>query len=60
VQRETRESLAEVGNIVGLLPERKRVLITACVTGDFDVSTASARAGDAALAHLLPAPGGAD
>jgi type I restriction enzyme S subunit len=35
-----------------LLEERKSALITACVTGEFDVSTASARAGDAAVAHL--------
>lgn len=33
-----------------LLRERRRALITACVTGEFDVSTASPRAGDAALA----------
>jgi type I restriction enzyme S subunit len=52
VQRETRELLAEVGKLVDLLQERKRALITACVTGEFDVSTASARAGDAAVAHL--------
>lgn len=38
-----------------LLEERKRALITACVTGEFDVSTASTRAEDAALAHLPPA-----
>ncbi len=35
-----------------LIEERKRALITACVTGEFDVSTASARAGDAALAGV--------
>ncbi len=35
--------------IVDLLEERKRALITACVTGEFDVSTASTRAADAAL-----------
>jgi type I restriction enzyme S subunit len=34
-----------------LLEERKRALITACVTGHFDVSAASDRAGGAALAH---------
>lgn len=38
-----------------LLEERKRALITACVTGEFDVSTASSRAGEAAAAHV-PAP----
>jgi type I restriction enzyme S subunit len=41
-----------------LVQERKRALITACVTGEFDVSTASTRAGDAAVAHLPPAHGG--
>jgi type I restriction enzyme S subunit len=41
-----------LGRQLDLLEERKRALITACVTGEFDVSTASARAGDAALAHL--------
>ncbi len=40
--------------LLSLLDERKRALITACVTGEFDVSTASERAGDAALAHLPP------
>jgi hypothetical protein len=42
---------------LSLLEERKRALITACVTGEFDVSAASDRAGDAALAHLPPVQG---
>lgn len=42
---------------LNLLEERKRALITACVTGEFDVSAATSRAGDAALAHLPPAHG---
>jgi type I restriction enzyme S subunit len=41
VQREARESRAEVGKLIDLLQERKRALITACVTGEFDVSAAS-------------------
>jgi type I restriction enzyme S subunit len=49
--------LAEADRFQQLLEERKRALITACVTGEFDVSTASARAGDAALAHLPPGLG---
>ncbi len=39
-------------DLASLLHERKRALVTACVTGEFDVTTASPRAGDAALAHL--------
>lgn len=35
--------------LADLIDERRRALITACVTGEFDVSTASSRAGDAAL-----------
>lgn len=38
------------GQILGLTEERKRALITACVTGEFDVSSASDRASAAALA----------
>lgn len=44
------EATAQLERTVVLLEERKRALITACVTGKFDVSTASSRAGDAALA----------
>jgi type I restriction enzyme S subunit len=44
----------ELRRLIALFEERKRALITACVTGEFEVSTASARAGDAALAHLPP------
>lgn len=55
VQQETRELRTEIGRLIDLLEERKRVLITACVTGEFDVSAASDRAGDAALAHVPPA-----
>jgi type I restriction enzyme S subunit len=47
-------AMKDAERLVALLQERKRALITACVTGEFDVSTASARAGDAALAHLPP------
>jgi type I restriction enzyme S subunit len=39
-----------------LVQERKRALITACVTGEFDVSTASTRAAGAALAGVPPLP----
>lgn len=39
-------------DVASLLDERKRALITACVTGDFDVAAASTRAGDAAMAGL--------
>ncbi len=42
----------DTARFLRLLQERKRALITACVTGEFDVLTASARAGDAALGHL--------
>lgn len=52
VQQETRALRAEVGHLIDLLEERKRALISACVTGQFDVSTASDRAADAALTHL--------
>lgn len=50
-------ALVELSASVRLLEERKRALITACVTGEFDVSAASDRAGDVALAHLPPAHG---
>ncbi len=47
---EERRSLAERTNgLVRVLHERKQALITACVTGEFDVSTASLRARCAAL-----------
>ena len=36
--------------LLRVLEERKRALITACVTGEFDVATASDRAADPALA----------
>ncbi len=36
-------------NQVRLLRERKRALITACITGEFDVSSASTRAADAVI-----------
>jgi type I restriction enzyme S subunit len=52
--REEVRSVAQA--LVALLEERKRSLITACVTGEFDVSTASARAGDAALCHIELGP----
>lgn len=58
IQQETRELRAQVVSLVDLLEERKRALITACVTGEFDVSAASDRAGDAALAHLPVASDG--
>ncbi len=47
--RVTRSAEADVARLKGLLDERKRALITACVTGEVDVSTASSRAADAAL-----------
>ncbi len=34
---------------IDLMEERKRALITACVTGEFDVSSASTRAADAVI-----------
>jgi type I restriction enzyme S subunit len=37
----------------GLLEERKRALITACVTGEFDISTASSHAADAAMRSIV-------
>ena len=40
---------AAASSELSLLEERKRALITGCVTGQFDVATASSRAGDAAL-----------
>jgi type I restriction enzyme S subunit len=52
VQQETRDLRAEVGKLIELLEERKRALITACVTGEFDISTASSRAADAALRSI--------
>ncbi|MDP9434830.1 MAG: restriction endonuclease subunit S [Actinomycetota bacterium] len=52
VQQETRDLRAEVGKLIELLEERKRALITACVTGEFDISTASSRAADAVLRSI--------
>lgn len=46
------QAQAEVIRLRDLLEERKRALITACMAGEFDVSTASARAGDSALAGV--------
>ncbi len=43
---------AQMASLKLLLAERKRALITACVSGEFDVRTASSRAADAALAGL--------
>lgn len=43
----------ELARLASLLEERKRALITACVTGEFDVTAASDRAADAALAGGL-------
>jgi type I restriction enzyme S subunit len=40
----TREAAGEVDRSIALLRERKRALITAAVTGELDVTTASARA----------------
>lgn len=42
-------SLKQLRQARALLEERKRALITACVTGEFDIKTASDRAGTAAL-----------
>ncbi len=55
-QRDHEAQATLLGRQLDLLEERKRALITACVSGEFDVSAASDRAGDAALAHLPPAP----
>ncbi len=49
--QESQREWEEVGaRMPSLIEERKRALITACMTGEFDVSTASSRAGGAALA----------
>ena len=56
-QRDHELQRALLGRQLDLLQERKRALITACVTGEFDVTTASGRARDAALAHLSPGSG---
>jgi type I restriction enzyme S subunit len=53
----TRELHTAAGAARALVEERKRALVTACVTGEFDLSAASDRAGDAALAHVPRAPG---
>jgi type I restriction enzyme S subunit len=44
-----RELQSAADHLARLLEDRKRALITACVTGEFDISTASSRAADAAL-----------
>lgn len=51
-EQQAEEAASQFEQTTGLLDERKRALITACVTGEFDVSTASRRAGDAALAEV--------
>ncbi len=51
-RRKSDASAAALGaaeSLACLLEERKRALITACVTGEIDVSSASDRAGAAAL-----------
>jgi len=52
VDKELEAALKAAQGLSRLLDERKRALITACVTGDFDVAAASTRAGDAAMAGL--------
>lgn len=48
--RQVRDGWREnLGRTLDLLEERKRALITACVTGEFDVSTAGNRASEAAM-----------
>lgn len=54
--RMSRPLRAEMQQLQRLVEERKRALITACVTGEFDVSTASSRASDAALAGVPNSP----
>lgn len=46
------QAQADTVRMQALIDERKRALITACVAGNFDVSTASSRAGDAALTEV--------
>jgi type I restriction enzyme, S subunit len=43
------QALKACDRSAALIAERKRALITTCVTGEFDVAAASNRAGDAAL-----------
>jgi len=44
-----RDAVGQLDRAERLLEERKRALITACVTGEFDVTTASSRAAEAAM-----------
>jgi len=46
------EALVMVRRSAALWEERKRSLITAAVTGEFDVSTASSRAADVAVSGV--------
>jgi hypothetical protein len=48
-------AVAESGRLAGLVDERKRALITACVTGELDISSATDRA--ALLAQPSRNPG---
>lgn len=52
VDRRVQAQASETVRMQALIDERKRALITACVAGNFDVSTASSRAGDAALTEV--------
>lgn len=44
------DAATSAADLIGLFEERKRALITACVAGDFDIATASDRAGGATSA----------
>jgi type I restriction enzyme S subunit len=52
----SRQVVVTAARLTALLEERKRALITACVTGEFDASTASDLAAEAALAGLPVSP----
>lgn len=52
MQADGRAAAGAATRITTLIEERKRALINACLTGEFDVSTASSRAAEAALSDL--------
>jgi type I restriction enzyme S subunit len=52
VERAMSSATEQWATLASVIEERKRALITACVNGEFDVSTASARAGDVTLAGV--------
>lgn len=57
LQSIARQVAATAERLTALVEERTCALITACVTGEFDVSSASNRAADAALGQLPPTEG---